>query len=261
MVSRSAGGFLFVPLCSLIADGAIEELWRLHVWLPDGKRGNEFFGVHGHTAFGQSWILAGESTNRRWEVTDATDPESATYAEYAVAWNGGDGDGGESGRNSGSNSAYKTHQVSSTAVNTGRLRTATLLREEHERRGMTYALAASEWHSTEVTPDRVCATLFLFDGWRETFVGSGILGPRDGTSSTTLRDPAGLTPRDLASAVELLRGWEDAVESAGSQKEAGDIGRARECFGLAATICSDPAFPNGELYSRITRTESELASS
>jgi hypothetical protein len=66
-VSRSAGGFLFVPLCSLIVDGNIDELWRLHVWLPGGKRGNEYFGVQGHTAFGQSWILSGEGTNRRWD--------------------------------------------------------------------------------------------------------------------------------------------------------------------------------------------------
>ncbi|KAK1716150.1 uncharacterized protein BDZ83DRAFT_635025 [Colletotrichum acutatum] len=35
--SRSAQGFLSVPLCSLVKDGSIDELIRLHIWMPDGK--------------------------------------------------------------------------------------------------------------------------------------------------------------------------------------------------------------------------------
>ena len=38
-VSRSAQGFLAVPICSLVENGNIDELFRLHVWLPDGQRG------------------------------------------------------------------------------------------------------------------------------------------------------------------------------------------------------------------------------
>lgn len=70
---RSAQGFLGVPLCSLIKDNRIDELWRLHVWLPDGHRGNRDFAIHSHQPFAQSWILAGEGRDHQYA---ATDPEA-----------------------------------------------------------------------------------------------------------------------------------------------------------------------------------------
>ena len=47
-VSRSAQGFLAVPLCSLIENGDIDDLCRLHGWLPDGQRGNPDLAIHSH---------------------------------------------------------------------------------------------------------------------------------------------------------------------------------------------------------------------
>ena len=59
-VSRSAQGFLAIPLWSVIKDGNIEELFRLHVWLPDGKRGIPDFAIHAHQPFAEGWILTGQ---------------------------------------------------------------------------------------------------------------------------------------------------------------------------------------------------------
>lgn len=64
---RSSQGFLAVPLCSLIKDGNIDQLLRLHIWLPDGQRGDPAFTIHSHQSFGQSWILAGQGTDQLYE--------------------------------------------------------------------------------------------------------------------------------------------------------------------------------------------------
>lgn len=58
-ISRSSQGFLAVPLWSLIKDGNIDELFRFHVWQPDGSRGTPEIAIHKHQSFIQSWILAG----------------------------------------------------------------------------------------------------------------------------------------------------------------------------------------------------------
>lgn len=68
-VNRSAQGFLAVPLCSLIHAGNIQELFRIHVWLPDGQRGHPDLAVHSHQAFAHSWILAGQAKDRAYTAT------------------------------------------------------------------------------------------------------------------------------------------------------------------------------------------------
>lgn len=76
---RSSQGFVAIPLCSLIVNGSIDQLWRLHVWLPDGKRGNPLAPVHSHQAFAQSWVLAGKGTDCQWDVKPASSREGATH--------------------------------------------------------------------------------------------------------------------------------------------------------------------------------------
>ncbi|ETS73678.1 hypothetical protein PFICI_14624 [Pestalotiopsis fici W106-1] len=254
--SRSSAGFMFVPLCSLIKDGAIDELWRLHVWLPDGHRADPAISVHGHHAFGQSWILAGEGTNHRWAV-DAVDDDhaaEATHAEYRVSWDDGKG----------SSPGYKTHQVSSTIVNTYKYFRATRLgSEETERRGMTYSVSQDEWHSSTVAPEIVFATLFVFDAHRGANKDAAILGPRDGESFTTSKDPEGNTADGLVRTVESLRRWEDCV-AAFSKERLGEAAEdeadeSKECtatpssFDQAMRLCKEePDFPNRDYYVKKT---------
>ena len=104
--SRSAQGFLTVPLCSLLKDGNIDELFRLHAWLPDRQRGNPELAIHSHQPFGQSWILAG--IHYSYKVAPAPGPEVATHAEHVIAWD-------DSKK---LDSTYKAHQTSCTVKNT-----------------------------------------------------------------------------------------------------------------------------------------------
>ncbi|KAK2049355.1 hypothetical protein LZ31DRAFT_549308 [Colletotrichum somersetense] len=192
---RSAQGFLSVVLCSLVKDGSIDELFRLHVWLPDGKRGNPDFKLHSHQSFAQSWILAGEGEDHAWEVEPAVDPVEATHAGYVLAWDDGKGQNG----------AYKTHQSSSTVRNTGSLFKATATLSEVHHRDSTYTVPAAAFHTSEVAADALHATLFFFDSHRGFVKDAGVLGPKHGDAFTQLRDPAGISPRELVEAVESAR--------------------------------------------------------
>lgn len=86
--SRSAQGFLSVNLCSIITDGKIDVLVRLHVWRSDGERGNADIAVHSHQPWTRSWILGGEATDHSYEydvVPDALGVEP-THAMYRIEW-------------------------------------------------------------------------------------------------------------------------------------------------------------------------------
>lgn len=151
--SRSAQGFLAVPLCCVSTeDGSIDELFRLHVWLPDGKRGNPELSVHAHQPFAQSWVLAGEGKNISWEVEPATELTTATHAQYALAWS----DGKDLG------ATYKPHQTYSVVANTRSLMCATHMNTAVYTRDVSYTIPAAAFHSTEVLPDTLYATLFFF---------------------------------------------------------------------------------------------------
>lgn len=260
--SRSSAGFVFVPLCSLIKDGSIDELWRLHVWLPDGHRVDPAISIHGHHAFGQSWILAGEGSNLRWSVdaVEDNDAAEATHAEYRVSWDDGKGSG----------PGYKTHQVSSTVVNTHKYFRATRLgSEETERRGMTYRVSQDEWHSSAVADEVVFATLFVFDAHRGANKDAAILGPKDGDSFTASKDPEGNTAEGLVRSVELVRRWEDCVAEFNKERteETATAEEIEECtatpssFDQAMRLCKDePDFPNRDYYVKKTLEEWNSAS-
>jgi hypothetical protein len=193
-VSRSAQGFLAVPICSLIADGNIEELFRIHVWLPDGQRGNKDMNIHSHQCFAHSWILAGKAIDRAYTGEKAS-YEDATHSEYSLAWNSGNG----------ASTAYKTHQISSTVVNAQRYRKAELTETRKHSAGMYYTVPHASFHATEVDPNSYHATLFFFDASRGFEKDAPVLGPRDAESYTHVRENPKVTATDLITAVDLIR--------------------------------------------------------
>ncbi|KAI0641687.1 hypothetical protein C8Q79DRAFT_1014112 [Trametes meyenii] len=90
--SRSAQGFLYVPLYSILtANGDIDELIRFHVWLPAKNRGLPEFAIHSHQPWAQSWILAGRGTDHAFKTEPAEDSSSepeGIHAVYSVRWKG-----------------------------------------------------------------------------------------------------------------------------------------------------------------------------
>ena len=195
---RSAQGFMAVPLCSLVKDGCIDELFRMHVWLPDRQRGSADFAIHSHQPFAHSWILAGEGKDYSYKVDTAVDSSIATHAKYARGWSD----------NQNLSTAYKTHQTSSVVVNTGKLVYATLTESALHTRDMNYSIPAAKFHQSEVLPDILRAILFFFDASPGFGNAACVLGPKDGESFTQPRDPAGITSTALASMADAVRPWE-----------------------------------------------------
>lgn len=196
-VNRSAQGFLAVPLCSRVKDGNIQELFRIHVWLPDGHRGQPELSVHSHQAFAHSWILAGKAKDHAFTGRRA-DYQEATHAEYSLVWTDGQN----------SSSAYKTHQTASTVANAGRYAHVEPGLTSVHTAGMYYTVPAASFHTTEVAPDVLHATLFFFDASRGFEKDAPVLGPRDGTSYTHIREDPKVTPVDLVRLVNFTRQWE-----------------------------------------------------
>ncbi|KAI6120094.1 hypothetical protein EV401DRAFT_1457173 [Pisolithus croceorrhizus] len=238
--ARSSQGFLAIPLCSLLKDGNIDELYRFHIWLPDGQRGNLDFAVHSHQAYAQSWILAGEGKDRQYAVEPVTSVADATHAMYALSW--------ADGKNT--STTYKTHQTSSTVVNTGKfVRTTQTSGPVVHTRDMSYYIPSAVFHSTDVAPDTLHATLFVFDSHRGFRKDAPVLGPKDSESSTQLRDPAGVTPAALANMVETMRSWEMLMEQGQRHSKRAEREDARQAFSKALNLCeSVPDFPQVARY-------------
>jgi hypothetical protein len=194
-IVRSAQGFLSLPLCSVISNGRIVELFRLHIWLADGQRGSTEFAIHAHQSFAVSWIIAGFGTNHTYEVRNAGDSHSATHAEYIPIWS----DGGSPDR------AYKTVQKRSTLLKTEKMVHATKVQSETHTRNTRYSVPAGAFHSSDIPGDAVHATLFFFDSHRGFAFDAGVLGPKNAKEYTVTRDPGNVSVLELVRMVEILR--------------------------------------------------------
>lgn len=237
--SRSAQGFLSVALCSLVKDGNIDELFRLHVWLPDGQRGNKKFSVHSHQSFGQSWILAGEGKDYSYIAQPASSHSDATHAEYALAWSDGKSLGQE----------YNADQTYSIVVNTHKLATVTSTKSSVHTRDLSYCIPEAAYHSTEVRPDILHATLFLFDSSRGFVKGAGVMGPKDAESYVQVRDPANQTAAELADMTDAVRMWEIFMEEGQHHARQAEWEPASRSFNSALNLCNSVRnFPNTDRY-------------
>jgi hypothetical protein len=205
-VARSAQGFLSIPLCSLLENGQIDELWRLHAWMPDYERGAEEVCIHAHQPFGQSWILLGSGTDHTFEIDDPDDPSLATHAVYEPYYTS------EPGKQSANASNYQTFQIASTVRNTGRLLRVKPTAQSSHSRDMTYSVPGGVYHRSEVPGNRLHATLFVFDSQRGFDINAGVVGPEDGWEYVQPRDPAGLTAEVIAQIVNATRRWEQTRE-------------------------------------------------
>ena len=245
-VFRSAQGFMAVPICSLLKDGNIEELFRFHVWLPDRQRGNPDVSIHSHQPFAQSWVLAGEGIDHSYNIESTTEPGFATHAEYVLAWSDGkDPD-----------STYRNTQTYSVIKRTARLVHTIPTDSAAHTRDMSYMIPAAAFHSSEVLPDTLHATLFFFDSSRGYVKDACVLGPKDGESFTQVRDPGRITPGMLASKVELVRMWEDFMRQGHKHAQHGELEEALRAFNSALSLCESVSdFPNATHYRNLVLGE------
>jgi hypothetical protein len=211
--SRSAQGFLAIPLCSLVRNGNIDVLFRLHVWLPDGQRGSPGFSIHSHQPFACSWVLAGEGRDTAYKVSSVATKELATHAEYALTWT--------DGKDKAPDTNYKSHQVYSKIVNTRQWVSAVVTKREVHTRNMSYSIPAASFHRTEVRPDTVHATLFLFDSEGGFIRDAPVLGPVDSESSVQVRKSGDANAAVLSDLINSIRKFE------GCKAHASELARHR----------------------------------
>ena len=249
--NSAKGLFLIVPLCSLVEDGYIKELFRLHVWLPNHPRPIPEFAIHAHQAFAQSWILAGKGIDHSYKAELVADPTVATHAEYSNEWSKG--------------KAYRTDTQTAKIWNTGDLVTVTETNVAAHTRDMTYTIAAGAYHMSEVPSDILHATLFFFDSRREFVKDARVLGPKDGDSFSHTRDPtishslpdsASVTPTALAQLVETIRSWEMLKWKGQQHSQKNEIEQALQALNSALGLCeSVENFPNVNWYKHVTVAE------
>jgi tetratricopeptide (TPR) repeat protein len=93
-------------------------------------------------------------------------------------------------------------------TNTGKLVRVVSDSSKVHSRDMSYTIPAGVYHSSEVLPDGLHATLFLFDAHRGFQQSSPALDPVDGSIYTVPRESADRTTTQLAQTVDCLRQWE-----------------------------------------------------
>ncbi|KAF2824854.1 hypothetical protein CC86DRAFT_296404 [Ophiobolus disseminans] len=242
-MTRSAQGLLAIPMWSLIKDGCIDELIRVHIWLPDGVRADPDMAIHLHQPFGQSWILAGKGTDHIFDVTPASEVD-ATHAEYNVGWKGKD--------DNKSDQAYKVHSKSSTASNTGKLVRVVPLQKETHSRNMSYCVPAGTFHSSEVEPDALHATIFFFDSSRGYVPDAAVIGPISRELFTHVRKSTDISLFDAVNLVASLRSWEILKDVGLQHAMLGDWEEALRSYRTALHVCKSQPWIDSPRYSHFT---------
>ena len=213
---RSHQGFLSVPLCDIRKpNGDNEELWRLHLWLPNRPQPDPEFIIHSHKSYAQSWILAGEGTNGEYDVEPVEDVAKATHAIFALT----------------DHRTITHRQLSSTIVNTGKFLKMKNLHVEPHTRDMSYVVPAAAFHTSQVQLSKVHATIFFFDASRGYSNDGGVsLGPKELPRVEQNRDPGGFMADLLASVVDAVRNWETSLEEGLSFAREREWPQARAVF-------------------------------
>jgi tetratricopeptide (TPR) repeat protein len=202
-VFRSALGYHSIPLWSHVTQaGNIDELFRLHVFVPDDhEKRTPISNVHTHQAFSQGWIITGLGTDYVYKIEPA-DEGTATHTEFNIAWNKDKSKAGEKG-------ALSQQSASSTMTNTKNFVRAISGERRVHSRGTNYTVPAGKYHTLDVGSDELHATIFFFDARRGFQLESPALGPLDGSSLILPRAPPAATASQLAKTVHCLRQWED----------------------------------------------------
>ncbi|ORX96346.1 hypothetical protein BCR34DRAFT_549328 [Clohesyomyces aquaticus] len=242
-ITRSGHGSHAIPLWSLVEDGHIRELIRLHIWLPDTGREDPDFAVQEHQQFAQSWVLAGEGTVHTFDVTSAHEG-NATHAGYTVSWKATKEE--EGGR------AYEIHSKSSTATTTGKL-VGVLPRDSALRtRNMSYHIPHGVFHRIDVEPDALHATILSFDSSYGYNIDVSVLGPISQRTYTNDRKAADFKSAEIANLIEELRNWEVLHDIGVGHSNRGEWEEALRSYRTALHICENNNWLDRARYGHVT---------
>jgi hypothetical protein len=85
-ISYRAEGFFIIPLCSLTGqNGDDDELYGLHIWLPENQRDPDSF-IHSYQAPFQSWVLVGGGQHSTFKVESTACRIREQFSDRGGPW-------------------------------------------------------------------------------------------------------------------------------------------------------------------------------
>ncbi|KAF2730554.1 hypothetical protein EJ04DRAFT_555362 [Polyplosphaeria fusca] len=241
-LSYSAQGFFIVPLCSLIGQiGDDDELYRLHIWLPDSQRDPDFC-IHSSQALVHSWILAGDGEYSTFEAESTVDLGHATHAEFQFV--------DDLSRHDNDN------QNDLVLRNTGRLVHAIKTHSSTHTLDTSHRVEPGTWHALEVAPDSLHAGIFLVNPRLASGIGVRTLGPKNVEHQVQPSRQTNITPALLASSINSIRLWNILFEEGKWHARKSEMEEALRVFHSALSLCDTvTGFPNVSYYARLVHGE------
>ncbi|KAI0630351.1 hypothetical protein C8Q77DRAFT_1137637 [Trametes polyzona] len=239
---RSAQGFLSIALCHHNKEGNIEELFRLHVWLPDGQRGDQEFVIHTHQPWARSWIMAGKATDHRFDVEELEEGDTRTPTHETMRMDWGKGH------------QYTTDQKLSLARadGAGKLVFTTERLADKETHGLddSYCVPTMDYHYTQAPFHEVHTTLFFFDSSLGFTQNAPILGPVGASLHPQPRDPMGNSTVGLVDVAHAVRSLDMLKRAKGTAHKEHVWNHARKaisdaiytCGALRGALVGEPAY-------------------
>ncbi|KAI0450414.1 hypothetical protein F5B21DRAFT_529126 [Xylaria acuta] len=171
------------------------------------------------------FVLAGQEKEISYRINSNPIPTNATHALYELS--------GLDKYGTGIRTGYGT-----SIVNTGKLilldQTASAVRI----RNMSYDIPSGVFHTIEVEPDKLHATLVFSDASRGSDKHASFAGPKDLKSYTPSHDPkVGMTARHLVELVHLVREWETQMAQGQKYTHTADWENSLRYFNTALKLC------------------------
>ncbi|KAI1380769.1 hypothetical protein F4677DRAFT_441103 [Hypoxylon crocopeplum] len=103
---------------------------------------------------------------------------------------------------------------------------------------MSYNIPSSTFHTIEVEPNTLHATLVFFDASRGSDKDADVAGPKDAKSYTLSHDrEVGMTVTHLVELVNLIREWETQMAQGQKYTYTADWENSLRCFNTALNLC------------------------
>lgn len=241
-VFYDAEGFFIIPICTLTGrNGEGDELYRLHAWLPDSQRDPDFC-IHSCQAAVQIWVLAGDVQCNTFKVESASNFNHATHAELQLA-----NDVGHQNNKNQNESVLRT---------TGRMVHAVKTQSSVQIPDTSHCIEPGTWHTLEVAPDALHASIFLLNPRAASEVDTRVLGPKNVDHRVQPPRKFHVTPALLASNINSIRLWEILLDEGKWHARRSEMEDALRVFHTALSRCNTfPGFPNANHYARIVHGE------
>ncbi|OQV09935.1 Tetratricopeptide repeat-containing protein isoform 2 [Cladophialophora immunda] len=222
-------------------EGEDDELFRLHIWLPDSQRDPDFC-IYSCQALVQSWILAGDGQCSFFEVENVTDLAHATHAEFQLVDDLCQQD--------------KDNHDGPILRNTGRLVHAIRTDSSVHTLDTSHSIEPGTWHALEVASDSLHAGIFLLKPHSACGIDARILGPKDVDNRARTSGQTDITPVLLASSINSIRLWHILFDDGKWHARRSEMEDAMRVFNTALSLCDTIAgFPNASHYARLVHGE------